>query len=492
MIRSTFRAIAFGVPIALALAIPVPVAASVGGDFLYPSATTHCTSGDSLQSCINFAGDGGKVEIATNAEIAATVTLSTSFTLTSASGFHGDVDIVDVNLPAGSQQVFVTDLDGQSVRVEAAGGHPPQNITLDGLHEAGNSDHAGAEITVDGGATVTLERSILGPAGFGQGMNVLINDNPSSFNGVVSIRGNFMSQGSQGPGIWVINSGSTLTDIYNNSIWGAGGSALGGLYVRANDGTSTLNIVGNSIDSSDSDGVHIVNNISSGHAQVEMFNNIISHTTGAAVSIESLGSSPALTLDAGYNDYFADAGSNHLEGRSLGAHNLALNPNYVNRPDANLKLKSTSKLINKGIVCSPGGVAITDAAGKNWLKGATVDMGAYEFGAGVVTGVALVGASGNDTLIGSAGNDIICGLAGLDVVNGSGGNDYVDGGAGNDTVIGGPGSDRLFGEVGNDLLCANDGVKGNDHLIGGPGTDSYAADAHDILASVETKRSGCG
>src|SRR5262249_39916254 len=147
-----------------------------------------------------------------------------------------------------------------------------------------------------------------------------------------------------------------------------------------------------------------------------------------------------------------------LAGHSLGPHNLAVAPGFMDEPFGDLRLKPMSALIDRGIVCSPGGVQNLDAAGHGRLSGTSVDMGAFERGAGPPTGIALVGGSAGDTVTGTNGADILCGLGGGDTLNGGAGGDRLDGGAGADVVVGGAGPDRLFGGAGDDTcLDAVDG-----------------------------------
>jgi Ca2+-binding RTX toxin-like protein len=151
-----------------------------------------------------------------------------------------------------------------------------------------------------------------------------------------------------------------------------------------------------------------------------------------------------------------------------------------------LALQATSPLIDAGQVCSPGGVAITDAAGHTRLAGPSVDMGAFERDAGPTTGVALVGGGGPDSLVGTPGADILCGMGGDDKLEGGGGRDYLDGGAGADLLFGDGGPDRLFGGPGDDpCLDTKDGVHGNDRADGGPGNDGFLGDSGDVRVNVE-------
>lgn len=276
--------------------------------------------------------------------------------------------------------------------------------------------------------------------------------------------------------------GSLRADIMNNAIWDVANCNCGGasgMFLYPQDTlTMNVNVVGNTFEAVKSEGLDVRNSLAAGgHATVNLFNNVFSHSTSAALDLDDSGSVPArVVLHAGYNDYYKNAFANFLGGRSAGTGNLAVGPKFVNVATGNLQLLATSPLINKGQVCSPGGVANLDAAGNGRLFGMSVDIGAYERGAGVPTGVALVGTSGNDTLTGTPGNDIICGMGGNDTLYGMGGNDYINGG---------PGNDKLYGGPGNDTLCAKDGVHGNDIVNGGPGTDGYSADPGDHLSGVE-------
>ena len=193
-----------------------------------------------------------------------------------------------------------------------------------------------------------------------------------------------------------------------------------------------------------------------------------------------------MTLDADYNDYFANADGNVNEsGEAFGSHDLALNPKYVDVATGDLRLKASSPLIDAGLVCTPGELGYVDAAAARRLAGASTDMGAFERDAGSANGEAWFGTSGNDSHTGTAGADILCGLGGKDYLDGSDGNDYLDGGGAADTIFGGTGGDRLLGRSGNDLLCAKDGTHGNDAVDGGAGTDKYRADPSDTLSGVE-------
>jgi hypothetical protein len=282
---------------------------------------------------------------------------------------------------------------------------------------------------------------------------------------------------------------SVRADIYNNVVWDVAQSTStsnpAGLTIDVRHaGNSDINVVGNTFNRIHGDGVRIVNGqLSPNRLSVNLFNNIFAGTRLAAINVTSETPS-TLTMRAGANDFFSNGAPNHLEGQSLGSGNLHVNPGFTSPPSGDVSLKPTSPVINKGVVCSPGGIADPDIAGNHRLAGPTVDMGAFEYGSVVPTGVVMVGTAGPDSLVGTAGSDILCGYGGADQLSGGGRADYADGGAGSDQVTGGPGPDRLFGGPGGDLICAHDG-HGNDYLDGGAGHDLYTADHGDVRRNVE-------
>ena len=80
-------------------------------------------------------------------------------------------------------------------------------------------------------------------------------------------------------------------------------------------------------------------------------------------------------------------------------------------------------MIDRGQVCSPGGIAMPDVSGSTRLEGGGVDVGAYERGNRQVTGVVRLGSGGPDLLLGTSGDDILCGYGGNDELVGMAGVD---------------------------------------------------------------------
>ena len=332
----------------------------------------------------------------------------------------------------------------------------------------------GVEIATQVPATVTVEGSyIRSDDRQGDALNMFAEDpdGPVVFRAIGN-RINLHGNANSGSGIRVEmqDGGTVRADLMNNTIWDVGrcncGAASGIAILPYGAIIADINIVGNTIERSSTTAVQQRNGLTGiGRLRLDVFDNIFSHIQNGALYLTS-GAPGSLTFRAGYNDYYA-TGVNSLDGQSKGSNNMSRDPRFVNRVAGNLKLMSSSPLIDKGQVCSPGGVAIQDASGNTRLRGASVDMGAYERGASTATGVARVGTSGANVLTGTSGADILCGYAGNDKLTGKGGPDYFDGGSDDDK------------------LCARDGVRGNDRLLGGPGTDRSQRDSGDSQTSVE-------
>jgi Ca2+-binding RTX toxin-like protein len=301
-----------------------------------------------------------------------------------------------------------------------------------------------------------------------------------------------------GGGILVINSdeGAMRAVLDGNSVWDVGQCGCGaspGIGVEGGGagGVTIADVVGNTIDHAQVVGLFVdVDDNGPGPQRlltVHAFDNVVTHAV-EPLAINDVTPS-RIGFDAGTSDYFAD-GTSGLSGHSSGTGNLAVDPRYYDAPFGNLRLKATSPLIDRGLVCSPGGIENLDAAGHGRLSGDGVDLGAFELGAEPPTGVALVGTSAANTLSGTAGDDILCGMGGGDTLKGGAGDDWIDGGTGADRVAGGTGADRIFGGAGSDpCLNAADG-HGGDSIDGGTGTDHYRSDQGDTVTHAEV-RSSC-
>ncbi len=70
----------------------------------------------------------------------------------------------------------------------------------------------------------------------------------------------------------------------------------------------------------------------------------------------------------------------------------------------------------------------------------------------------VVAGQGNDTMTGGSGDDLLRGEGANDEINGGDGNDILDGGKGRDVINGGAGDDMIYGGNGNDTLTGGAGA----------------------------------
>src|SRR5262249_19082818 len=157
------------------------------------------------------------------------------------------------------------------------------------------------------------------------------------------------------------------------------------------DGPVEFDVVGNSIDRINGNAVYADNEQKDpGNFGLRVFNNVFSNTAGAAVNLTT---GPAATgpyiTDGASNVEHATWAPDRLHGHSIGKP-ISVNPRFVNEVNGNLRLTSSSSLIDHGVTCSRGGVAGPDAARRSRIHGKNVDIGAFEFGAGPA-GVVVVG-----------------------------------------------------------------------------------------------------
>jgi hypothetical protein len=479
-------------------AVSAPVVAGGPVTVHYPSASEGCPLDDTagLQDCIDSVEAGSTVILTQEINGDNDALIKKSLTLKASNPSLHPV-LAGISIQANEFTPPVLDVTVQDIHVQAVvminfedgSGH---KVLLRRLEVGkGEPDPQGISVSTSVPASVTIESSYIRATSSGAALGLYATDP----DGDVRFRviGNRITQHggigtAEGIRLDMDGDGNVRADIYNNSIWDVAscdcGTASG---IAINPGGpihGDVNVVGNTIDKTPSFAIDQRNLLTAGgHLALDIFDNIISHHQRNSFSIEA---GPRLTFRAGYNDYHANTvESSYLDGQSLGSGNRHDDPRFVDRAAGNLKLKASSPLIDKGLVCSPGGVANLDPAGHGRLSGPRVDMGAYEYGAGTPSGVARVGTSGANTLNGTSGDDILCGYAGNDTLKGKGGRDYLDGGSDADKVTGGSGPDRSYGGSGADTLCSSDGVHGNDRADGGSGTDKGRADSGDTKVSIE-------
>ena len=483
-----------GASIVLASTVAIPLPARAATVWTYPGS---CSA--TLQACIDNAAAGDVIDLQANDLSSEFVSIPKSLSIFSLPGFSPTL-LGIVVYDSGSAAPMSVTLDGFAVTEYIAAtfsGGSGHSLTVNDVSVAqsasASSSGPGISLDAEAPANFSVTGSHVSFSNEWAGIDAFNNSSgPVSFQAI----GNFITaHGAMyaGSGIELDtqSTGSMQADVMNNAIWDVAdcncGGASGIFIYPQSTSLMNVNLVGNTFSAVKSVDVGIRNSLAAGGlSTLYAFNNIFANSTSAALYLDDSESIPSRSvLHAGFNDYYKNALPNDVGTRTIGSGNLSVKPKFVAPGTGNLELASTSGLINKGQVCSPGGVANLDAAGHGRLFGSSVDMGAYERGAGTPTGLALVGTSGPDTITGTSGADILCGGGGNDVLNGKGGNDYIDGGAGNDKITGGSGSDMLFGGAGTDTLCGRDGVKGNDHLDGGAGIDGYRIDRGDVATHVE-------
>jgi Ca2+-binding RTX toxin-like protein len=509
-----------------------PVSARAVGGFLW-TFPGNCNGTTTLQDCIDQAHAGDTIQIATDEPIDEGARIVKSLVLEAAQGFHPTIALGgSVEASSGTIAVSLRNLTfGDKLNVMFTGGSG-HSLVLAGVSVARESTSPGDALLFDTQVPASIDVSG-GTFRTRGAQSAPIAAVASDTGGDVSVRlvGNVVSGHDNpdgGPGISLSTSGTGAlhADVFNNSVFDSArcgcGTASGLALVAGGTARVDLNVVGNTFDTSKGGLVQVENSVDApGHVDVDLFDNVLSHASFRAVAIGSDNPS-TLDLRAGHNDFFSNGAPSDFGGHSGGAGNLHKDPRYVDRFDGNLRLQTSSPVVDTGFVCTPGGVAILDAAGHTRLAGSGVDMGAFELGAGPPSGQAFVGGPGQDTLTGTPGADILCGYGGNDVLHGKSGDDYLDGGgggdgmtggigadtvhgrSGDDGTAGGSGADLLFGEGGADELLgqkgpdillggpgpdpcldALDGVQGNDRVVGGPGSDGFAADPGDDVRSVE-------
>ena len=487
--------------LAFGASFATPATAGAATTWHFPS--TDCPqSATGLQDCIDRTTAGDTIQVDLDPLASQFAAISHSLTLKAAPGLDPTLGGVDVDDLGGTGAMDVT-IEGLSFvdHVEAhLSGGTGHTLTIKDVTVTEQPDASSAGISLVTSVPSSF-RVIGSDVRFtGQSGGILLEASSASGSVEFQAIGNRTSApgaGDSGSGIEVdtAQAGSVRADILNNVVWDVGtcscGSSAGISLSLAGSGQVQANVVGNTVDRARTGdrvsiaALYVGNSLSTGgHVVLSAFDNVLAHSS-IGFEVQDAVGSPRAVVRAGYNDFFKNTFSNDLDGRGIGSHNLTRDPAFVDEAHGDLRLKPSSGVIDKGEVCSPGGVANLDAAGHGRLAGASVDIGAYERRAGAPSGIAQVGTNAADTLTGTSGDDILCGGGGNDHLHGMAGNDYIDGGSGNDLLVGGPGSDRLFGRSGNDTLCARDGSHGNDAVDGGPGVDRYQADPGDAKVSVE-------
>ena len=267
---------------------------------------------------------------------------------------------------------------------------------------------AAIALTAERSASFGLERTTGTSTGDQQNSLSLFANLPAGHTATFKAIGNRLSgHGNPGSGVGIflgmIGAGTVRSDIYNNVVWDVGrshaGAASGIAILPGGTTQADVNIVGNTVERSDTDGLQQRNMLTAGgRMRLDLFNNVFSHAKGRGIGLSS-GVGSSFAFRAGYNDLYAN-GSNDFDGQSKGPGNMALPPGFVDRAQGLLNLTGDSRLIDRGQVCSPGRDRDARCSGSTRLEGGGVDVGAYERGNRPVTGVVRLGNGGPNLLLG--------------------------------------------------------------------------------------------
>lgn len=438
--------------------LTVAPAAAAAITVRYPDGPGDCASPHTLQECIDSV-DAGSTVIITSQVIDGGMSASINKSLTlraSSRSLKPELRGVSVYISTGTAKVTVQDLRFQTlaqVRLMGGSGH---EVVLRRLEVGkGSTNSRGMEVTSRVRSSITIQDSYLRSTDHQDEALSLVAEASS---GTVDFRvvGNRITgRGNPDSGAGVrldmLGQGSVRAGIYSNVIWDVSrcycGAASGVAILPDGAVHASVDIVGNTIERSMTNAIQQRNHMTGdGRLSLDVFDNIFSHHPNGALSLER-GAPDSVRLRAGYNAYYGN-GPDGLSGLSKGSHNQSAHPRFVDRAGGDLRLRADSKLIDKGLVCTPGGVAGRDASSRFRVTGSSVDLGAYERGAPSATGVVRLGTSGRDVLRGTSGRDILCGYGG------------------------------------DDTLCARDG-KGGDWVDGGPGRDRARSDRGDHRRSIE-------
>jgi hypothetical protein len=214
-----------------------------------------------------------------------------------------------------------------------------------------------------------------------------------------------------------------------------------------------------------------------------VYGNLVTNVDGPGIRSND---APGLTVHGNRNDV-SSTDANQLGSYDFGTL-LNVDPEYLGEAHGDLRLQTSSPLIDAGQTCiASTPLPRADAAGQFRLAGTAVEIGAYERGSTISGSVPGRNESGTDTantIQGTGGRDVLCGLDGDDTIRGKGGGDFVYGGDGADHLFGGGGPDVARGEAGADHIDLRDGVRRNDVAYGGPDMDVCLTDTGD-------RRHGC-
>jgi Ca2+-binding RTX toxin-like protein len=502
----------YGVVMALLLAqLVMPHQVSASSKVLkYPGAAPCAMT---LQACITGAAAGDTIEIVTNTPIDESLTINKSLTLTAG---HGSHPVIGAPSTASAVVVAVEDNAGSRVAVTMSHLHLREallNVSFEAKsgdrftfahstleHHIDSNNETGIDVTTDQtGAIERVVDDVIKTTGQPIELNADLPGAGSTQH--LFVTGNTLTRSVKkdayhGITLSLYGTGGSTVDIYSNVIHHMMGCFCGGggaIDVSTSDSDqAVVNIVGNTIDHTQdgAPGIEIYTPTPTAKLTANIFDNIITNSDGGAYLFPA--ASASLKINNGYNDLFGEGPPPVFGGYAKGPKTISKPPGYVNPGKANYRLKPRSAVLDKGEICTPGGLSRSDAAGRFRITGHSLDLGAYELGAGAVPkGSNIFGTNGPNKLTGTSSSDIICGFGGADTIRAGRGADLVFGGNGNDRIFGDSGNDQLFGDRGHDLLVGGPGSDylnardghGGDRVEGGSGHDRCVVDRGDHVSS---------
>lgn len=375
----------------------------------FPSATPTCST--SLQACINAAGPGDIVEVATNNPISEDLNIEKSLTLRAAAGFSpvlDDLAAVVLSNPATLSNSIVFEgfrLNPGFVRAaqrssqpfdlrvrnntftDTFNDHPAIELDtgLNGPYGAVSFDISDNAVTipdaffainaifVNGGLASKFQGTIrnnkfVDLAG-GQGAAILVANNSSELK--VDVVGNHISGTNYNNGVFVhqFGEGSADVRVINNLVEGQVDDAgrPGAVAIAVSQGNANFVVANNTL-------VNSENGISIGGAQFGatwqgvVANNIVANISEFGISIDN----PSAAVVNDHNLVFNTGGNNFTPGPGT----LIVDPAFVGSGDYGLMLGSPAQDVGNNARVPVD--VLTDIDGHQRIQGAAVDLGAYE------------------------------------------------------------------------------------------------------------------
>jgi hypothetical protein len=290
--------------LALATAVLLPAAtARAATVWVWPSVQCNGT----LQQCVDLAASDDEVLIEQSGAINESITVADkSLTLEAEAGFSPKLNFLEVKTTVSDTSVrgfLVKDVQVAGSLYMILEGAAPATVVLDHVSATSSGGAPGIYGNVFGGSTITVENSTISQTGSYPGI-ILNAANGMSQNEVWDVVGNTISGDLASltqAGIYIAgdNAKSIQAGIFNNSIWDVGQGESsgdhGGMILDARGtGSAQFHVVGNSIDRAHGNAVTVVNELEGGGPLgLEVFNNVFSNTSGAAVNLRISATNPA-------------------------------------------------------------------------------------------------------------------------------------------------------------------------------------------------------